>query len=560
MEIPAYIASQFQKPEGAPGVNPASTGAPIAAGLKDLAGAFAEADIENERMVGNAARLGEFVARKGLLTDRLGALDDSLSKDPDHRTYFDRAKKGIEQAATDVLSGINDPALKNALTSHVSDVKERFLVDARHKARVLTIDFTRRELERDIDRNIGEATSTSDAKVLLQAEGNIASAVNGAVTGGIWTAEHGGKVARAAREKIHTTLAEQMADKEPGRFLSNYKEGLYKDTVDPLKLEGIRRYAENRNQAVDAAVASTAVWEEMGPKRDEDPINEDLMVRALEVKFAGEPDKSKLAIASLKEKVQAHDKGSKERKDANLSAVWKASLAGQSLPSILAMPEYSALDGGTQRQVKEHLEDRSWMLQRRSEEDPGRKAAQHELYWRYSQPAVLVGMSENNISALYPSLGVPLTDKLMENRRALDNPVKAAEAKIDQDDFNHFARVAGIVPEEKKNRAALGEIKFSVENAIDAEQRSKGRILTREEKAKIMKTGLAEVDVRTSIGFLGVDLGTSIRKKRFFDVQYPGNIVIPDADKAKIANDLTVRGIPATEENVRAMYIQLQVK
>lgn len=557
IEIPTYFSRSAPRVIDRGGTSPESTGAPVARGLRSVASVLADIDIDAERQVGNAERLGEYEARKGRLTDRLGALKDSLEGDPDHRTYFDRAKKGIQEATTEALAGVNDPELKNALLEKVSSIRDTSLMDARDRSRALRIDFTRGELEKSIDRNIGIATTVTEAADLMRAEGEIDAAVTGAVKGGIWTAEYGGKIARGAREKIHTTLAEQMADREPGRFLSNYKEGLYKDTVDPLRLEGIRRYAENRNQAVDAAVASSAIWEELGPKRDEDPSNEDLMVRGLEAKFAGEPEKAKLAIADLKMKAYAHDKGVKERKDANLSAVWKASLAGQSLPSIIAMPEYSALDGAAQVQVKEHLQDRSWTMKGRVEGDPSRKAAQHDLYWRYSQPSVLAGMSESNITALYPSLGVELTDKLMATRRDLDNPAKAAEAKIDQDDLNHWAEEYGIDPWKKANHGVLGGIKYRVETAIAAEQRARGgKMLSREEKAKILKRGLVEVDVRVNQTFWG----KTMQKKRFFDVQYPENIFVPRSERDAITADLTARGIPVNEDNVRALYIQRRVK
>lgn len=561
MEIPTYIATRFQKPgEEAP---PTATGAPIAAGLKKVADAFAKEDLAIEQAVGVSARLGEFVARKGQLSDQVGALEDSLARDPDHRTYFDRAKKGIEEISNATLSGVSDPALKNALVSHVSARKDLFLTDARHQARALTVDFTRGALERDIDRNIGEATSTSDARGLLQAEGNIAAAVNGAVTGGIWTVEHGAKIARGAKEKIHTTLGMQLADQEPERFLSNYKEGLYKDTVDPMKLEEIRRHAEGRKKSLEtvdnlqaAGSAAEETWGRMGPVSDLTPVNLDVMEGEISKLFAGNQERAKLARAVLREKTTAHDKGVAERKAANLSTIWNAAKDGRSIAQIGSMPEYTALDGHSQYQVQKDLEDRSWTMKGRAEADPTRKAEQHRLYWE-TLPK-LPGMTENAIMAMYPRLGVELTDRLVESRRALVNPAKAAEAKIDQDDFNHFAREAGIKPEASRysdNRAILGEVKYKVETAIDVEQRAKGRILNREEKAKIMRRGLMEVDVRVKEPSF---FSSGLQKRRVFDVQSQENIYVPPDYKERITENLTDRGIPVTEENVAGSYILLK--
>lgn len=51
-----------------------------------------------------------------------------------------------------------------------------------------------------------------------------------------------------------------------------------------------------------------------------------------------------------------------------------------------------------------------------------------------------------------------------------------------------------------------------------------------------------------------------MQKKRFFDVQYPENIFVPRSERDAITADLTARGIPVNEDNVRALYIQRRVK
>lgn len=560
MRIPTYISRTAPAVVDRGRVSPAETGLPAVQGLSTLSDALADMQLKAQKQVEDTARLSEFVARKDRLSERLSQLDVSLAQDPDPTTYFARAKKGVEEASREALEGVSDPALQRELTLRVAGDRERYLTEARHKAWGLTVDRSRRTLEESIDRQVKEASAATDATAFITALGDIDAAVRGAVKGGIWSEEKGGQIARTAREKIYTVQAEKMADREPDRFLQNYRDGLYRENVDPQRLEEIRRYAQTRNAVGQAEAGAQEIWRTHGPRTDEDPLNEDLMARAIEAKFSDRPEVAKLAIASLKEKAYARDKGVKERRDANLSSIWKAALSGTPVAGIIALPEYSALDGNSQRLVKEHLEDRAWMMRQRAEQDPVKKAAQHELFWRYSQPEVIAGMSENNITALYPSLGVELTDRLVQARRALENPKKMSEAKMDQDDFNHFARQAGIPPEEKKSRAVLGEIKYSVENAIEAEQSARGRALTRKEKAEIMKRGLTEVQVRVPVGLFGISLGTGQTTKRLFDVQYPGNIIVPPDAREKITADLLARGLPATEENIRNLYIELQVR
>jgi hypothetical protein len=169
-------------------------------------------------------------------------------------------------------------------------------------------------------------------------------------------------------------------------------------------------------------------------------------------------------------------------------------------------------------------------------------------------------MTENAITALYPKLGVDLTDDLMRMKRNLDKPGRIAEAKIDADDLNHFAREYGLSPENKGDRALLGEIRYRVENAIEAEQARLGKTLSRKEKAELMRRGMVEVNVRATRRFLGLDLGPASMRKRVFDVEYPENIIIPQADRERIAADLERRGLPADDGAILDLYLRMQEK
>ncbi len=654
--LPVYRSKGVPAVVDRGGTSPDASGLPIAQGLQSVSKVLSAIQIDTERQVGEAARLAEFVDRKGQFSDRIGQLQEALAQDSDHRTYFDRAKKGIVEAATEILSGINDPALKNYLAEHVADARDRHLLDARHHSLKLKIDYSRGVTENEIDRQEKLFDTATDSRDLMAAEGAIDAAIAGSVQGGLYTAQQGEMMRRESVERRYTALAEKLADQDPERFLSNYQEGLYKD-VNPLRLEGIRRYAEKRNQGAEAYAGASEVWETLGPPAwgkvqssvtpvepgnidldsrpvvknkdgsvstvrsmsvniagkevliptvsedgkvlsaqgaveqykktgkhlgvfgspaaatryakdlhrqqsqlytghpDEAPINEDLMVRAIETMFAGDPEKVRLATASLREKVQAHDKGRTERRAAKLSAVYKAALAGMGTASIAASPEYSSLDGGTQMRVKEHLEDRSWTMSRRAKElseSPERKAEQHRKYWGYL--GRLPGMSENEITALYPELGIDLTDDLMKEKRELANPGKLPEPTIDTDVIKHWAREYGINPENSKSKATLGEIAYRVKQEIDEEQAARKRPLTRAEKDQIVKRGLVEVDVKRPRGFLW----DAVETKRVFDVESAGRVVVPDDYRGVIDNEFKSRGIERSDEGVVGSYIRLK--
>ena len=74
------------------------------------------------------------------------------------------------------------------------------------------------------------------------------------------------------------------------------------------------------------------------------------------------------------------------------------------------------------------------------------------------------------------------------------NPLGEAEAKMDNEDFNHAAQQMGLKPFEKKNdteKAALGEVKYRVEQLIYSAQKDKKAPLTRAEKTDLMTQELA---------------------------------------------------------------------
>lgn len=551
--IPTYISKTAPRVVDRGGTSPENTGLPVARGLQSVTSVMAGLEIEAERQVGNAARLGEFVARKGQLSDRLGALEDSLAQDPDHRTYFDRAKKGIEESTTEALSGINDPALKDALLEHTSSVRDRFLLDARHKARALTVDFTRGELEKDIDRNIKSATSAADSEGLTKAEGEIEAAIRGAVKSGILSAAHGEEVRRGVRDKINNALDLQLSDQEPDRFLSNYREGLYKDR-DPLKLEEHRRHAEARLKSLDtrenlqaAGEVAEEIWGRMGPVSDLTPVNLDVMEGEISRLFAGSQERAKLARAVLREKTAAHDKGVAERRAANLGAVWGIHARGGSIVQVLASPEYDRLPGTDQAHVKDTLLALSRQLTR--EEKASRQEGWDARYYEIStDPDALAGMSADQFKALYPEVGPANWRRLDQEKRRLSSPETLSEAKIDTDLFKTLAGKAGydISPRTENGKQRLANLKTSLLDGLIAVQKDKGRKLSPDEKAKVLKTLATQVTVKGEETFFWFPV---TQKKPVVSVKVKGNIQVPEAKRQQIVADFKKLHGRAPSEN-----------
>lgn len=542
MRIPTYISRTAPGVVGREGVSPEQTGLPVARGLSTVAGALAEVELEAEKRVGDVARMADFVSRKDRISSRLADLDVSLSEDPDHRTYFDRAKKAVEEISREALEGISDPALKNALTLHVSGERQQYLTNAKHKARGLTVDYSRGILEESIDRKVMEASAATDADVFGRALGDIDAAVTGAVEGGIWSREQGGKIGRTARERIYTAQAMQLADQEPGRFLENHKEGLYTGHVDPLRLEEIRRHAEGRKKQLEpgedaqaSGLAAEEIWSRMGPVSDLTPVNLDVMEAEAGKLFVGDQDRAKLARAVLREKTAAHDKGVAERRDANLGTIWGAYAAGATIDQILSTPEYRRLSGTDQADVKSKILDRARALSREEKQASQERwdAAYYEIS---SDPDALAALSDDQVKALYPEVGPTNWKRLVSEKKALSSPEVLAEAKIDTDLFKSLAAKAGydIAPRTEKKKQKLAELKTQLLDALVAVQKDAGRKLRPDEKKKVLTQLVTRVPVREQRTLLGIPLGDTTTEKPLLSVEYKGNIVVPPADRKMI--------------------------
>lgn len=245
------------------------------------------------------------------------------------------------------------------------------------------------------------------------------------------------------------------------------------------------------------------VWKAQGPKSDLDPVNIDKMAEDLKAKHAAEPGVLKSALAALKERAALHNVAQKERADAMSGTVWRAVSQGATLAQITRSPEFLAMPGQQQEQVRaymvreaEHRTDRAYMLdqRRRAAEDRAEGDAtkgNFAEYLRLSDPTTLAGMSRDQVTSLLPRLGRTLTGQIVAKWETLAKGADAVrDAKIDEDQFKQLASTS--LPHVYKStreddKATLGRLKDAVETAIAAEERATKKPATRERKGQIMQ-------------------------------------------------------------------------
>jgi hypothetical protein len=187
-----------------------------------------------------------------------------------------------------------------------------------------------------------------------------------------------------------------------------------------------------------------------------------------------------------------------------MGGLWSKVAAGAGLTEIQRDPAYLAAPGKVQVQISDYIlgkaereanrayaqEGRAYTAAQRLEKEKETKG--WSRYWDLSDPTTLDKTSEGALQALRGELGDEHVNRLLAQKRALsksDEAVRAAQ--IDDDLFKTTAAAAGLHPyapkEDETQKQELGQLRAAVEREIDIEQQHKGKLLTRDEKEKVMK-------------------------------------------------------------------------
>ena len=224
MDIPAYIATQFQRPEGE---RVADTGAPIAAGLGKLAGALADADIAFREQASDIERAQALSSIDLNVRMRTKELELGLPKDPDWQTYDQRWGEGFRKIKEDALGGIKDPVLMKGATLHVGNLEDEGSMRAMATSRKMAGDSF--EAFRIRSKN------TALSALALADNPEDEAAIAGMHLGVLSAQERGGWLAPDAAEKERvdfmghflTGRANRDIDKNPDMFARDLLAGKY---------------------------------------------------------------------------------------------------------------------------------------------------------------------------------------------------------------------------------------------------------------------------------------------------------------------------------------------
>lgn len=312
----------------------------------------------------------------------------------------------------------------------------------------------------------------------------------------------------ATTSTIHVGVIDQLLANDQVSKAKVYFEET-KDQIAGGQLARVEKALDTAGTKQQGLDASDAIWKSLGPKTETDPINLDAMESAAREQFKKDPEALGATIAFLRERKSGIDASRADRAEQTSGAVWIAASKGASLNQVSSMPEFRALPGRVQAQVSDYIvgkaehtaslkateenraytaENRAYLATQRADQVKERNG--WTQYWNLSNPAVLDKTSENALQAMRGDLGDEHVNRLLTQKRSLSKTEDAVRAAtIDDDLFKTTATAAGMNAYgtlDDGQKAALGQLKNTVETAIDVEQQRLGKLLTRDQKAALM--------------------------------------------------------------------------
>lgn len=250
------------------------------------------------------------------------------------------------------------------------------------------------------------------------------------------------------------------------------------------------------------------IWTKLGPKTDTDAISIDQMEAAAREQLGDDTPTLKATIAALRTRKQAVDDGRKERLDAIAGNLALAVINGISARDVKRNALFLDASPKVQAGILDAIQDRdeqnaarAYARANRAEgyrslEDSRKERAGWAKYYELSRPEVLSRMTEEQIAAQLPILGIRHTTELLqERRRGLRGGGDPAAVTLDDDIFNEEAGKQGLpvfkTSKTEDDKAVIGYALGAVKKAIAAEQGDATRPLSYERKVEITRQVLA---------------------------------------------------------------------
>ena len=557
------FASQQQSKTGAALLSAGSVGSRIAADMQNTANAVRVDDAVNQTK--EAALALTYDKDNGFTTIKGQAALDRASGQPLAVEY----KNKLTQRISELSEKLGNDAQRQAFAMKANDLVTNFYGTATaHETKEFT-DYT-------LSVQDGKLRNASNAIVLdplnaASVRSNIED-INSAVytvgkTKGL-SAEQITAAQREALSQTHMNVVKSMLEKEDPDGASVYfKE--YSKQMSGVQVADAQKMLNLADNAKVAITTSNQLWNTLGPKFYNDPVDIYKMEQKAREMYPDSPTKSAAIITELRNRKAAFDSSESEFVSANVNSVGKLMLLGKTINQIKASPEFNALPGSKQNELSNFINDRSHMLWARSGEDLirlERETARKNIaaYFEYTDPNKIVSMKRDEVAALFPKLGIEHTANLLQRWDTLQNKDALLTSKMDAEQFNALANQFNLNPFEPKKsesqKAELGTLHNNINGLLEQAAKEKRQPLTRDEKENIMRKEMAKTV--TIGGMLPFGWSDSSKPIAQLSDEERRKVVIPPVERqlisAKMAERFKVSQDPLfapTEDNLRNWYL-----
>lgn len=371
----------------------------------------------------------------------------------------------------------------------------------------------------------------------------------------------------------HVTVINQLMQRDPKAAELYFN--THKEQIDPTSWDEIGGRLNQVSAVTDGEAKATELWAAtVKPGDYKNPVDLFALEKQAREAFPNDPTRQRAAIQSLREMTTAWNKSQQEMGAANTNSVYGMLDQGVPLTRVMRSKQWNDLPEPQQRQIRLQLEQEAAVRESRAAASEQRALAAEQRrerqllmtnsgkYLEYTDPTKLAGMSRVEVQALRSEFGFEATRHLLDRWDTIQKPGKVAEARMDTEDFNRVARdllgydqYTARTPQKKSD---LGDLKYRVEQVIDMAQRQKGKELTRDEKAVLMKEEMART----------VTVGNRIMPNETVPViqltpDQVKKVVVPTADRTQIIEALKTMSArdpknplyAPTEDNVRRLYL-----
>ena len=208
---------------------------------------------------------------------------------------------------------------------------------------------------------------------------------------------------------------------------------------------------------------------------------------------------------------------------------------------------------------------------KRNEADPSAQQAMQAqkfaTYWAYaSNPDALSKMTDGQILALTPQMGLSGVQDLLGMKQKLQMPGKVLPSSVDVDQLKVFGAQAGMNVYgtlSSDDQAKLGQLKYSVDQQVETQQQALKRELTRSEKDDIIKRSLVNYTVQgagtSSVFKPWTWFGSNDGSKPAFELQPGDKLAIPAEARAGIVAEAQANGVwNPTEDQIQSRWFTMQ--